>query len=172
MRDLQVRDRGLWLHSYKDVPPARKGAILHSMFPPAQSSEDLGSSSSDVPVDAILAADTVEEENETSRSHTVNSDNPGSECDFLVDGATLTDGIKAKVEMDKCLHLERCMRIVPHDQDSGAFFIAVLRKLASFQGKMYLFSVNCSYPFTLLKCISLEETRTLHCLYSCRYFRE
>ncbi|CAA6665001.1 unnamed protein product [Spirodela intermedia] len=113
LKNWKVRDRGLWLHSYEDVPPARKGVILQSMFSPAQSSEDLGSSSSDVPVDTILAADTVEEENGTSRSQTVSSDNPGSEYDFLVDGAILTD--------------------IPHDQNNGAFFIAVLRKLAPLQ---------------------------------------
>ncbi|CAA7401641.1 unnamed protein product [Spirodela intermedia] len=133
LKNWKVRDRGLWLHSYEDVPPARKGVILQSMFSPAQSSEDLGSSSSDVPVDTILAADTVEEENGTSRSQTVSSDNPGSEYDFLVDGAILTDSIKAKVEMDECPPLERCIRIVPHDQNNGAFFIAVLRKLAPLQ---------------------------------------
>lgn len=32
-------------------------------------------------------------------------------------------------EMVEELHLERCMRILPHQQDSGAFFVAVLKKL-------------------------------------------
>lgn len=31
--------------------------------------------------------------------------------------------------------LERCMRILPHDQNSGAFFIAVLRKKCHLPGK-------------------------------------
>lgn len=31
--------------------------------------------------------------------------------------------------------LECCMRIVPHDQNSGAFFIAVLKKISPLQGK-------------------------------------
>jgi multisite-specific tRNA:(cytosine-C5)-methyltransferase len=33
------------------------------------------------------------------------------------------------------LLLERCMRIVPHDQNSGAFFIAVLQKLSPLPGE-------------------------------------
>jgi multisite-specific tRNA:(cytosine-C5)-methyltransferase len=33
------------------------------------------------------------------------------------------------------LPLERCMRIVPHDQNSGAFFIAVLQKLSPLPGE-------------------------------------
>lgn len=28
------------------------------------------------------------------------------------------------------LHLERCMRVLPHDQNTGGFFIAVLEKIA------------------------------------------
>ena len=31
--------------------------------------------------------------------------------------------------------LERCMRIVPHDQNTGAFFIAVFLKCSPFPGK-------------------------------------
>eukprot|EP00002_Diphylleia_rotans_P037600 TRINITY_DN8415_c0_g1_i1.p1 TRINITY_DN8415_c0_g1~~TRINITY_DN8415_c0_g1_i1.p1 ORF type:complete len:777 (-),score=156.57 TRINITY_DN8415_c0_g1_i1:202-2532(-) len=31
-------------------------------------------------------------------------------------------------EEAESLHLERCIRIVPHDQDTGGFFVAVLRK--------------------------------------------
>lgn len=30
--------------------------------------------------------------------------------------------------------LDRCMRIMPHDQNGGAFFIAVFRKLAASPG--------------------------------------
>lgn len=32
------------------------------------------------------------------------------------------------------LPLERCMRLVPHDQNSGAFFIAVLQKVSPLPG--------------------------------------
>lgn len=32
------------------------------------------------------------------------------------------------------LPLERCMRLVPHDQNSGAFFIAVLQKVSLLPG--------------------------------------
>ena len=42
------------------------------------------------------------------------------------------------------LPLHRCMRIVPHDQNSGAFFIAVLQKLSPLNG---IFSSICSICF-------------------------
>jgi len=34
--------------------------------------------------------------------------------------------------------LHRCMRIVPHDQNSGAFFIAVLHKMSPLNGNHML----------------------------------
>ena len=36
------------------------------------------------------------------------------------------------------LPLERCMRIMPHDQNTGAFFIAVLHKISQLPGKSKL----------------------------------
>ena len=44
------------------------------------------------------------------------------------------------------LPLERCMRVLPHHNDSGGFFIAVLRKLADIpeQAPTYAFS-QCSW---------------------------
>lgn len=42
--------------------------------------------------------------------------------------------------------LHRCMRIVPHDQNSGAFFIAVLHKLSPLNGNLrFLFDDSTQY---------------------------
>ena len=39
-------------------------------------------------------------------------------------------------EVEVCdLPLERCVRIVPHDQNTGGFFIAVLHKVSSLPGE-------------------------------------
>lgn len=32
------------------------------------------------------------------------------------------------------LPLERCLRILPHDQDTGGFFVAVFKKVAALKG--------------------------------------
>ena len=41
--------------------------------------------------------------------------------------------------------LERCMRIVPHDQNTGAFFIAVLQKVSPLPGNfLYYLSYSLS----------------------------
>jgi hypothetical protein len=37
-------------------------------------------------------------------------------------------------EAKAALPLERCMRILPHHQDTGGFFVAVLRKVAQLAG--------------------------------------
>lgn len=39
------------------------------------------------------------------------------------------------------LPLERCMRIVPHEQNSGAFFIAVFQKISPLPGSGCVFLV-------------------------------
>lgn len=41
----------------------------------------------------------------------------------------------SKVEVSK-FPLERCMRIVPHDQNTGAFFISVLQKTSLPKGNL------------------------------------
>lgn len=41
-----------------------------------------------------------------------------------------------KSEEVSFIPLERCMRIVPHDQNCGAFFIAVLHKVANLPGRL------------------------------------
>jgi len=42
--------------------------------------------------------------------------------------------------------LEHCMRIVPHDQNTGAFFIAVLQKVSPLPGRISYYAYIC---FTL-----------------------
>jgi len=53
------------------------------------------------------------------------------------------------------LQLEHCMRIVPHDQNTGAFFVAVMQKVSPLPGNLtqdlccftFLISVNDSQVF-------------------------
>lgn len=47
------------------------------------------------------------------------------------------------------LPLHRCMRIVPHDQNTGAFFIAVLHKVSHLPGKLKL-SILIPWPFSFI----------------------
>ena len=125
---LQIKDKGLWLHSYADVPLSRKGIILESMFP------------SDV---------SAKQKKEPTESGAPSSDQPGLESDIPVDFERLNRNI------DESLPLERCMRIVPHDQNSGAFFIAVLKKLAPLQGMFFSITSykNSDSKFPLLSVI-------------------
>jgi len=59
---------------------------------------------------------------------------------------------------DVCtLPLERCMRITPHDQNTGAFFVAVFHKRSPFPG-----SINhqalCSWHFEYSELFSLAAS--------------
>uniref|UniRef100_A0A803KW44 SAM-dependent MTase RsmB/NOP-type domain-containing protein n=1 Tax=Chenopodium quinoa TaxID=63459 RepID=A0A803KW44_CHEQI len=109
LKKWKVRDKGLWLSSYKDVPKYRRPSVLSSMFPSGRnivdSSEDSG--------DHVVAEAKEDDKNEIVQPNTA----PLSEVN--------DDEISS-------LPLERCMRIVPHDQNCGAFFIAVFHKHSPF----------------------------------------
>lgn len=101
-----MRDRGEWLASYKEVE-GRQSVAIPSMFPSGRGRK-----------------------NQTDSNHLDGS--IGSSVD--VSEQTM-DPVH---EFDEVCEfpIERCMRIVPHDQNSGAFFIAVLRKVAPLPGML------------------------------------
>ncbi|KAF6000830.1 hypothetical protein F1559_001014 [Cyanidiococcus yangmingshanensis] len=52
----------------------------------------------------------------------------GSDSDHPTLGASL---VPPTAEERSWMHLERCMRIMPHDQNTGGFFVAVFQRLAA-----------------------------------------
>ncbi|EEC83759.1 hypothetical protein OsI_29649 [Oryza sativa Indica Group] len=98
----KVQDKGSWFQNHDDVPCDRKNVILPSMFPSNNSIQEGQSVCDDIEVntDGISNSNTTKHSDSTPNSTSSN------------------------------FPLHRCMRIVPHDQDSGAFFIAVLHKLS------------------------------------------
>lgn len=114
---IQVRDKGEWLVSCKDITQNRKAAVVPGMFPSGKVYDD----SSDADRDATAGK---------ASENTVNGkpeNTSSSEEDHVVQEI-------AREEEVSDLPLERCMRIVPHDQNTGAFFIAVLHKLSPLPG--------------------------------------
>nr|GMD56419.1 tRNA (cytosine(34)-C(5))-methyltransferase-like isoform X1 [Ipomoea batatas] len=108
----KVRDRGAWLASYRDVPKSRRAAIVPGMFPSGKTHVDTSENGDDST--SILIDDGVNEDSKNG--------------DLVVEELiTSTDILEEEVST---LPLERCMRIVPHDQNTGAFFIAVFHKLS------------------------------------------
>ncbi|XP_020537968.1 RNA cytosine-C(5)-methyltransferase NSUN2 isoform X2 [Jatropha curcas] len=103
LRKWKVRDKGIWLSSHKDVTKFRRYGILPSMFPSGRS--------------YVATADNKHE----------NGGDVNSEDEPMEDPMTSIEDLDEEVSD---LPLERCMRILPHDQNSGAFFIAVLHKLS------------------------------------------
>lgn len=111
LKKWKVRDKGAWLASYRDVRLYRRAGIVPSMFPSGKSYTYLAENNHDIP---------AEEKHE-------NGDNKNSE-----DEVQPTMEPANVLEEEICdLPLERCMRIVPHDQNSGAFFIAVFHKVSN-----------------------------------------
>ncbi|KAF2292978.1 hypothetical protein GH714_034525 [Hevea brasiliensis] len=105
LRKWKVRDKGIWLSSYKDVSKFCRFGILRSMFPSGTS--------------CVAPADGDYKQE--------NGANVNSEDEPMADPMTSTEDLNEEVSD---LPLESCMRIVPHDQNSGAFFIAILHKLS------------------------------------------
>lgn len=112
---MQVYDKGTWLASYKDVPKGRKSVALASMFPSGRSFQDLVDSNHN-----------IEMKNDINISISENSE----------DGVQAAENslVQEVTEEVSDFPLERCMRIVPHDQNTGAFFIAVLQKVSPLPG--------------------------------------
>lgn len=115
---IQVRDKGGWFTSYKDVPQNRRGGVLVSMFPSGKNLKD------------------STETTQKNDNGDVNSCEDGhKETDISVVDATPDE----QAEEVSDLPLERCMRIMPHDQNTGAFFIAVLHKISPLPGELSFF---------------------------------
>ncbi|VVB09736.1 unnamed protein product [Arabis nemorensis] len=106
LKKWKVRDKGVWFTSYKDVPQNRRGGVLVSMFPSGKNLKD--------------STETTENENGG-----VN----GCEDECKETDNSVVDATPDEPEISG-LPLERCMRIMPHDQNTGAFFIAVLCKVS------------------------------------------
>ncbi|RZR99145.1 hypothetical protein BHM03_00028637, partial [Ensete ventricosum] len=117
LKTWKIKDKGLWLASYKDVPKYRRSVILPSMFPSGQSYGE-----------TVISGD-------LQKNPEIVGSNSGQEK-----GERMSHPENEISEFP----LENCMRILPHDQNTGAFFIAVFQKLSPLQ----VFPINLVRPST------------------------
>ncbi|KAG2584603.1 hypothetical protein PVAP13_6KG313800 [Panicum virgatum] len=122
----KVQDRGSLFQTHDDVPHDRKNVVLPSMFPSSNGTEETHTVRGDVEVNiddrSSLKNCNIEE------TRKINHD---------TDGLSINSNKKLDCTsniLNSKFPLHRCMRIVPHDQNSGAFFIAVLHKLSPLNG--------------------------------------
>ncbi|XP_017229044.1 uncharacterized protein LOC108204226 [Daucus carota subsp. sativus] len=111
LKKWKVRDKGSWLASYEDVRKFRRQGIVPSMFPSGKHYNEESANDQEADLEVI-------------------PENGGESINgsYLMEDKTSSDNNCEEEISD--LPLEYCMRIVPHDQDSGAFFIAVFQKLS------------------------------------------
>ncbi|CAL5073838.1 unnamed protein product [Urochloa decumbens] len=135
----KVRDRGSWFGVHEDVPRYRKSVISPSMFPSGKGSKDVEVNTDVVDADMKDSTDIGEGEQEThiANDDSNNGDKLKTEEKTEVDCESGEAPARHKRPVSTSIRTEhsdyplhRCMRIVPHDQNSGAFFIAVLQKLS------------------------------------------
>ncbi|XP_030496373.2 uncharacterized protein LOC115712258 [Cannabis sativa] len=110
LKTWKVRDKGVLMASYKDVSKYRTDAVLPSMFPSGSSDRD------------------ANENDITGKEPDKEDENGGS--DNCEDSLCSTENSSTAEEVSN-FPLERCIRILPHDQNTGAFFIAVFHKHSS-----------------------------------------
>ncbi|WVZ92421.1 hypothetical protein U9M48_038489 [Paspalum notatum var. saurae] len=120
----KVQDRVSWFQTHDDVPDDRKDVVLPSMFPSSNSTEESHPMCGDVEVNI---------DNRGSFSRNINIEER-SNVNHDTDGASISS--TNKIDSTSKFPLHRCIRIVPHDQNSGAFFIAVLHKLSPLNGSL------------------------------------
>ncbi|XP_057492703.1 uncharacterized protein LOC130778213 isoform X2 [Actinidia eriantha] len=113
LKKWKVRDKGSWLASYKDVSKFRTAGIIPSMFPSGKNYVD----NADKNHGTVLG----QKQDDVGDGNSANGFEPKNNPEAL------TYDLDEEVST---FPLERCMRIVPHDQNTGAFFIAVLAKLS------------------------------------------
>eukprot|EP00252_Welwitschia_mirabilis_P004446 TRINITY_DN14791_c0_g1_i1.p1 TRINITY_DN14791_c0_g1~~TRINITY_DN14791_c0_g1_i1.p1 ORF type:complete len:927 (+),score=216.89 TRINITY_DN14791_c0_g1_i1:226-3006(+) len=147
LKSWKVRDRGKWLSSFRQVDRHRRTAIVPSMFPSGATLDD------DNCLDVLEHPKKMDTEFESKINHESEHIGESEErTDHLKpDGSKVNhhDGILSMAPVgniqesntivnEECeaetsdLPLERCMRIMPHDQDTGAFFIAIFKKVSHF----------------------------------------
>ncbi|XP_031491987.1 uncharacterized protein LOC116258757 isoform X1 [Nymphaea colorata] len=148
LKTWKVRDKGCWLTSYKEVPSNRKAVIVPSMFPSGQAGEPkeasaFGEEEISVNVNELETDTSLQKQCQIDENFPLERGN----CD-VGDGIALSKTCqengtekccsqsitpgnpKPKAKEVSNFPLERCMRILPHDQNGGAFFIAVLQKIS------------------------------------------
>lgn len=113
---MQVFDKGMSYVSCKDVPKFRRSIVLPSMFPNGGSYQDVVKSNSNCNIS--IGDEIADDVNGNSDDGVQEVENP----------------MMHDITEVSALPLDRCVRLVPHDQNTGAFFIAVLQKVSPLPG--------------------------------------
>lgn len=121
-----MNDRGSWFQTHEDVPDSRKNVIWPSMFPSSTSIHESHTVYNSLDVNSEYNVPLSRNFN-IEDTNNVNCDTGG------ISSSNCAQSLGSKFP------LRRCMRIVPHDQDGGAFFIAVIRKLSPLNGNLIFF---------------------------------
>lgn len=152
---MQVYDKSSWFVSSKDVPKLRRSVILSSMFPSGKGYQDLGDSNCNVDMEDDITG----VENEKAEDGIEALENPV---------------MSESAEEVSDFPLEHCMRIMPHDQNTGAFFIAVLQKVSSLPGSIICNNALCVSVCALLLLFLLIIVRkfwlTREIIPSCNFY--
>ncbi|XP_047075452.1 RNA cytosine-C(5)-methyltransferase NSUN2-like isoform X1 [Lolium rigidum] len=147
----KVNDRGSWWQTHEDVSHDRKNVILPSMFPSSKSKYEGHVVYNNV--DAKLEYSTSFSRNfKIEEMSNVNCDTGGVSTSISTQSSDYTSN-----SVGSKSPLSRCMRIIPHDQDGGAFFIAVIHKLSPLNESQMTEVGKTEHPLSTTRTVGLQE---------------
>ncbi|KAM0899086.1 hypothetical protein ACQ4PT_021521 [Festuca glaucescens] len=147
----KVNDRGSWCQTHEDVSHDRKNVILPSMFPSSKSTHEGHAVYNNV--DAKLEYSMSFSRNfKIEEMSNVNCDTGGVSTSISTQSSDYTSN-----SVGSKSPLSRCMRIVPHDQDGGAFFIAVIHKLSPLNESQMTDVGKTEHPLSTARTVGLQE---------------
>jgi multisite-specific tRNA:(cytosine-C5)-methyltransferase len=126
-----VRDKKRWYSNYSQVEPPRNGGarLVPTMFPSAAAPPVAATERqvADEPVPGLDKSGEAVKEGDVQE---------GGEIEVAQGGGEGEEREEVVPEAEESgLPLHRSMRVVPHDQDTGGFFVAVFWKLKHLEGE-------------------------------------
>eukprot|EP00897_Mesotaenium_endlicherianum_P001484 jgi/Mesen1/1363/ME000013S00855 len=135
LKSWKIKDKKRWYSSWSQVDEKRAGTLVSSMFPSGRGAAGGGAAGPQAAAGSA-AAPAAGASSEAPRDAAAEDDGGSIE---VAEGGGLGAAAAAVADEDEGeegpaevsnLPLERCMRVLPQDQDTGGFFIAVLQKVA------------------------------------------
>ncbi|CAM0872694.1 unnamed protein product [Alopecurus aequalis] len=147
----KVNDRGSWCQTHEDVPHDRKNVILPSMFPSSKSTHEGHTVYNRVAANSEYRMGFSKNFN-IEETNNVNCDTGGVSSSIFTQSSDYTSN-----SVGSKSPLSHCMRIVPHDQDGGAFFIAVIHKLSPLKENQMIEEGKTEHSLSTEKTVELQE---------------
>lgn len=127
-----MKDRKGWYSSYFQVDSERGSNLLPSMFPSGRQNPNFPlNPPKNEEISTLNPAENPPENGSKSKvlGETEGEENGGKQGEI--------EGKEGELKGEECpFPMEKCLRLAPHDMDTGGFFIALLKKVKPLTGRI------------------------------------